>query len=78
VILLSGLIALLFQILATRLGCVSDYDVATHCRFALYDRPGRFKLFYRYGLLWPLYLIAEAGIIFVRLSFSLFPSFETY
>ncbi|GAA5857320.1 hypothetical protein JCM8547_002219 [Rhodosporidiobolus lusitaniae] len=68
IIFLSGMIALLFQILSARLGCVSDYDLATHCRFALYDRPGRFKLFYRYGLLWPLYLLAESGIIFTDLA----------
>ncbi|GAA5884985.1 hypothetical protein JCM6882_007181 [Rhodosporidiobolus microsporus] len=68
IILFAGLVALLFQILSTRLGCVSDYDLATQCRFALYDRPGRFKLWYRYGLLWPLYLLAEAGIIFTDLA----------
>ncbi|GAA6035056.1 hypothetical protein JCM8097_002164 [Rhodosporidiobolus ruineniae] len=68
IILFAGLIALLFQILSTRLGCVTDYDLATQCRFALYDRPGRYKLFYRYGLLWPLYFLAEAGIIFTDLA----------
>ncbi|GAA5932948.1 hypothetical protein JCM10213_009249 [Rhodosporidiobolus nylandii] len=68
VILFAGLIALLFQILSTRLGCVSDYDLATQCRFALYDRPGKWKLWYRYGLLWPLYLLAEAGIVFTDLA----------
>ena len=60
--------ALLFQILSTRLGCVSDYDLAVHCRFALYDRPGPYKLWYRWGLLYPLYLMAEAGIIMTDLA----------
>ncbi|GAA5984145.1 hypothetical protein JCM11641_000328 [Rhodosporidiobolus odoratus] len=68
IILFAGLMALLFQILSTRLGCVSDYDLATHCRFALYDRPGKWKLWCRYGLLWPLYLLAEGGIIFTDLA----------
>ncbi|GAA6012585.1 hypothetical protein JCM10207_009048 [Rhodosporidiobolus poonsookiae] len=68
IILFAGLIALLFQILSTRLGCVSDYDLATQCRFALYDRPGRYKLVYRYALLWPLYIMAEIGIIFTDLA----------
>ncbi|GAA5831141.1 hypothetical protein JCM11251_005159, partial [Rhodosporidiobolus azoricus] len=68
IILFAGLMALLFQILSTRLGCVSDYDLATQCRFALYDRPGKYKLWYRYALLWPMYLLAEAGIIFTDLA----------
>ncbi|GAA5893389.1 hypothetical protein JCM5296_004863 [Sporobolomyces johnsonii] len=68
IVFLSGMIALLFQILATRLGCVSDEDFATHCRIALYDRPGRFKVFYRWGLLYPLYVLCELGIIFTDLA----------
>ncbi|GAA5880805.1 hypothetical protein JCM1840_003288 [Sporobolomyces johnsonii] len=68
IVFLSGMIALLFQILATRLGCVSDEDFATHCRIALYDRPGRFKMFYRWGLLYPLYVLSELGIIFTDLA----------
>ncbi|GAA5867701.1 hypothetical protein JCM3774_003382 [Rhodotorula dairenensis] len=68
IVLFSGLMALLFQILCTRLGCVSSYDLATHCRFALHDRPGRFKLVYRWGMLYPLYAMAEAGIIMTDLA----------
>ncbi|TNY23362.1 natural resistance-associated macrophage protein-domain-containing protein [Rhodotorula diobovata] len=68
VILFAGLMALLFQILSTRLGCVSDYDLATHCRFALHDRDSRYKLVYRWGLLYPLYVMAEIGIIFTDLA----------
>lgn len=47
---------------------MSSYDLATHCRFALHDRPGRFKMFYRWGLLYPLYAMAEAGIIMTDLA----------
>lgn len=95
IILFAGLIALLFQILSTRLGCVSDYgvcllplcretfslppaqrdansnpltDLATHCRFALYDRDSPYKLVYRYAVLYPLYVIAEIGIIMTDLA----------
>ncbi|KPV76894.1 uncharacterized protein RHOBADRAFT_51878 [Rhodotorula graminis WP1] len=68
VILFAGLVALLFQLLSTRLGCVSDYDLATHCRFALHDRDSRYKLVYRWGLLYPLYVMAEIGIIFTDLA----------
>lgn len=68
VVLFAGLMALLFQILSTRLGCVSDYDLATHCRFALYDRPGPYKLWYRWGALYPLWFMAEAGIIMTDLA----------
>ncbi|BGP37357.1 Manganese transporter smf1 [Rhodotorula kratochvilovae] len=68
IILFAGLVALLFQILSTRLGCVSDYDLATHCRFALHDRDSRYKLAYRWGLLYPLYVMAEIGIIFTDLA----------
>ncbi|GAA5938924.1 hypothetical protein JCM1841_002609 [Sporobolomyces salmonicolor] len=68
IVFLSGMIALLFQILATRLGCVSDEDFATHCRIALYDRPGRFKMFYRWGVLYSLYALCELGIIFTDLA----------
>ncbi|ORY90855.1 natural resistance-associated macrophage protein-domain-containing protein [Leucosporidium creatinivorum] len=67
IILFSGLIALLFQILATRLGCVSNHDLSTQCRLALYDRP-RHKLFYRWAILYPLYALAEIGIIFTDLA----------
>jgi hypothetical protein len=71
VVLLAGLIALLFQLLSTRLGCASGEDLATHCRLALYDRPNvsrRRKLFYRWGVLYALYGLAELGIIFTDLA----------
>ncbi|BGP22227.1 metal iron transporter [Rhodotorula toruloides] len=68
IIFLAGMMALLFQLLSTRLGCVSDYDLATHCRFALYDRPSPYKLYYRYLLLYPLYVLAEIGIVMTDLA----------
>ncbi|GAA6010866.1 hypothetical protein JCM11491_004573 [Sporobolomyces phaffii] len=68
VVLLSGLMALFFQILATRLGCVSDEDFATHCRIALHNRDSKYKLFYRWGLLYPLYVLSEIGIVFTDLA----------
>ncbi|KAK4056297.1 Manganese transporter smf1 [Microbotryomycetes sp. JL221] len=67
IILLAGLIALLFQILATRLGVVSDTDVSTHCRLAMHDRP-RHKMFWRWGVLYPLYVMSEIGIIMTDLA----------
>ncbi|SGY68165.1 BQ5605_C004g02859 [Microbotryum silenes-dioicae] len=67
IILLSGLIALLFQVLATRLGCVSDLDLSQNCRRALYDRP-KHKMVYRWGVLYPLYALSEIGIIFTDLA----------
>ena len=42
-------------------------DLSSQCRMALYDRP-RQKLFYRWGLLYPLYALAEIGIIFTDLA----------
>ncbi|GAA5901927.1 uncharacterized protein JCM6883_000442 [Sporobolomyces salmoneus] len=68
VILMSGLMALFFQILATRLGCVSDEDYATHCRIALHNRDSKYKMFYRWGVLYPLYVVCEIGIIFTDLA----------
>ncbi|KAK4703241.1 metal iron transporter, partial [Phenoliferia sp. Uapishka_3] len=67
IILLVGFLALLFQILATRLGCVSGIDLAEHCRLALYDRPKN-KMLWRWGVLYPLYAMAEMGIIFTDLA----------
>ncbi|KAM0746809.1 Nramp-domain-containing protein [Meredithblackwellia eburnea MCA 4105] len=67
VILLSGCMALLIQVLATRLGCVSGSDLAETCRQTWHDRPKHKRLF-RWGLLYPLYAIAEIGIIFTDLA----------
>ena len=59
VVLLSGLFAILLQILATRLGIITGKDLAQHCRRALHDRPNH-KMLYRWGMLYPLYFIAES------------------
>lgn len=44
-----------------------DLDLATHCRAALYDRP-RHKMFYRWGIMYPLYGLSELGIILVDMA----------
>lgn len=46
---------------------LSGADLATHCRLALHDRP-RHKMLYRWGILYPLYALAEIGIIFTDLA----------
>lgn len=38
-----------------------------HCRNALHDRP-RYKMFYRWGMLYPLYAITELAIIATDLA----------
>lgn len=55
------------QILAARLGIVTGRDVAEHCRLSLHDRPKNPRL-WRWGVLYPLYIIAESGIIFTDLA----------
>ena len=65
-VLLSGLMALLFQILSARLGCVSDLDLASHCRLALNNRP-RYKVLGKV-VLWSLWGLAEGGIILTDLA----------
>ncbi|KAF7791103.1 hypothetical protein EIP86_002064 [Pleurotus ostreatoroseus] len=67
VVLLSGIFAVFLQILASRLGCVTGLDLASHCRLLLHDRP-RHKLFYRWALLYPLYLLSEAAIVATDLA----------
>ncbi|KAG7447417.1 putative transporter of the NRAMP family [Guyanagaster necrorhizus] len=63
VVLLSGLIAVFFQVLSHRLGCVSGLDLASHCRVMLYPRAVT-----RYSLLYPLYILAESAIIATDLA----------
>ncbi|KAJ7867486.1 NRAMP family, partial [Mycena olivaceomarginata] len=53
--------------LATRLGCVTDLDLASHCRVLLYDRP-KHRLLYRWGALYPLYILSEVAIIATDLA----------
>lgn len=42
-------------------------DLAEHCRLAMHDRPKN-KMLWRWGVLYPLYVIAECGIIFTDLA----------
>ncbi|KAI0783150.1 natural resistance-associated macrophage protein [Abortiporus biennis] len=67
IVLLSGLFAMFLQVLASRLGCVTGLDLASHCRLLLHDRP-KHKLLYRWLLLYPLYILSEAAIISTDLA----------
>ncbi|KAK7685361.1 hypothetical protein QCA50_011726 [Cerrena zonata] len=67
VVLLAGLFAVFLQILASRLGCVTGLDLATHCRLLLYNRPNHPRL-YRWLLLYPLYVLSEIAIISTDLA----------
>ncbi|KAF8205412.1 smf Mn2+ and Fe2+ transporter-like protein [Mycena galopus ATCC 62051] len=62
VVLLAGLFAAFFQVLATRLGCVTGLGLASHCRVLLHDRPNH-PLLYRWLGLYPLYILSEIAII---------------
>ncbi|THU79101.1 Nramp-domain-containing protein [Dendrothele bispora CBS 962.96] len=67
VILLSGLFAILLQVLASRLGCVTGLDLASHCRLLLYSHPTHPRLV-RWSLLYPLYALSEIAIIATDLA----------
>ncbi|KAJ7687435.1 putative transporter of the NRAMP family [Mycena rosella] len=67
VVLLAGLFAAFLQVLATRLGCVTGLDLASHCRVLLYDRPKHTRL-YRWLGLYPLYILSEVAIISTDLA----------
>ncbi|KAJ6601396.1 natural resistance-associated macrophage protein-domain-containing protein [Mycena vulgaris] len=67
VVLLAGLFAAFLQVLATRLGCVTGLDLASHCRVLLYDRP-KHPLLYRWLGLYPLYILSEIAIISTDLA----------
>ncbi|PFH47592.1 hypothetical protein AMATHDRAFT_67511 [Amanita thiersii Skay4041] len=67
VILLAGIFAVFLQVLASRLGCVTGLDLATHCRLLLHDRPKHTRLF-RWGCLYPLYALSEVAIIATDLA----------
>ncbi|KAF7324704.1 hypothetical protein MKEN_00511900 [Mycena kentingensis (nom. inval.)] len=67
VVLMAGLFAAFLQTQATRLGCVTGLDLASHCRVFLYDRP-KHKLFYRRAVLYPLYALSEVAIIATDLA----------
>ncbi|KAI0093794.1 natural resistance-associated macrophage protein-domain-containing protein [Irpex rosettiformis] len=67
VVLLSGIFAVFLQILASRLGCVTGLDLASHCRLLLHSRR-KHTLIYRWVLLYPLYVLSEAAIIATDLA----------
>ncbi|TFK56542.1 natural resistance-associated macrophage protein [Heliocybe sulcata] len=67
VVLLAGIFAVFFQSLASKLGCVTGLDLASHCRLMLYNRPKHTRL-YRWLVLYPLYVLAEIAIISTDLA----------
>ncbi|KAG2138710.1 smf Mn2+ and Fe2+ transporter [Suillus bovinus] len=67
VVLLSGLFAAFLQVLACRLGVVTGLDLASHCRMLFYDRP-RHKKLWRWGVLYPLYVLSELAIVSTDLA----------
>ncbi|KAJ6520267.1 natural resistance-associated macrophage protein-domain-containing protein [Mycena sanguinolenta] len=66
-VLVAGLFAAVLQVLATKLGCVTGLDLASHCRVLLYDRP-KHTLLYRRLVLYPLYFLSEVAIIATDLA----------
>ncbi|KAG1826250.1 natural resistance-associated macrophage protein-domain-containing protein [Suillus subaureus] len=67
VILLAGIIAIILQVLAARLGCVTGLDLAHHCRLLLHDHPRHPRLVRRL-VLYPLYALSEIAIISTDLA----------
>lgn len=67
VILLAGIIAIILQVLAARLGCVTGIDLAHHCRLLLHDHPRHPRLVRRL-VLYPLYALCEIAIISTDLA----------
>ncbi|KAF7360583.1 Manganese transporter pdt1 [Mycena venus] len=55
------------QVMATRLGCVTGLDLASHCRLLFYDRP-KHPLRYRWLGLYLLYILSEVAIISTDLA----------
>ncbi|KAJ4491203.1 natural resistance-associated macrophage protein-domain-containing protein [Lentinula edodes] len=67
VVLVAGLIAVILQVLATRLGCVTGLDLASHCRLLLHSHP-KYPRLVRWIALYPLYILAEVAIISTDLA----------
>ncbi|RDB15676.1 Manganese transporter pdt1 [Hypsizygus marmoreus] len=67
VVLLAGIFAVFLQVLASRLGCVTGLDLASHCRLLLHSRP-KHTLLYRWLGLYPLYILSEVAIIATDLA----------
>lgn len=53
--------------MSSRLGIVSGRDLAECCRERFHNRPHN-KLKWRWGVLYPLYFLAESAIIFTDLA----------
>ncbi|KXN84965.1 Manganese transporter pdt1 [Leucoagaricus sp. SymC.cos] len=67
VVLLAGIFAVFLQVLASRLGCVTGLDLASHTRLLLYNRTKRPRLV-RWLVLYPIYAAAEIAIIATDLA----------
>ncbi|KAF9229594.1 natural resistance-associated macrophage protein [Gyrodon lividus] len=67
VILLAGIIAIVLQVLAARLGCVTGLDLAAHCRILLHNHPRHPRLV-RFLVLYPLYGLCEIAIMSTDLA----------
>ncbi|KAG0707607.1 natural resistance-associated macrophage protein-domain-containing protein [Suillus ampliporus] len=67
VVLLAGLFAAFLQVLACRLGVVTGLDLASHCRILFHNRPRHTKL-WRWGVLYPLYVLSEVAIVSTDLA----------
>ncbi|KAI3613255.1 putative transporter of the nramp family [Moniliophthora roreri] len=72
--------------MASRMGCVTGLDLASHCRLLLHSRP-KHTLLWRWLALYPLYLLSEVAIIATDLAellgsaialCLLFPSLELW
>ncbi|KZS89225.1 natural resistance-associated macrophage protein, partial [Sistotremastrum niveocremeum HHB9708] len=67
VVLMAGLGAVVLQIMAAKLGCVTGRDLAVHCRQRLSNHP-RHPHLVRYLVLYPLYAASEIAIISTDLA----------
>ncbi|KZT35828.1 natural resistance-associated macrophage protein, partial [Sistotremastrum suecicum HHB10207 ss-3] len=67
VVLMAGLGAVVLQIMAAKLGCVTGRDLAVHCRQRLSYHP-RHPHLVRYLVLYPLYAASEIAIISTDLA----------
>ncbi|KAI0281227.1 smf Mn2+ and Fe2+ transporter [Russula aff. rugulosa BPL654] len=67
VVLLAGVFAVILQGLSCKLGVVTGLDLAAHCRLLFYNR-SRHPKFYRWFILYPLYVSSEIAIISTDLA----------
>ncbi|KAG8982299.1 hypothetical protein FRB93_008174 [Tulasnella sp. JGI-2019a] len=67
VVLCAGLGAILFQVLSCRLGIVTGKDLAQHLRALLHSRE-KHRMLWRWGLLYPLYVLSELAIVATDLA----------